>query len=50
MQWIEHIITTSSLLDTIIVTAQIRWNTYATAVGTATVVLWLFNHHSVIIF
>jgi len=36
MSWIEHIININSVLDKIIVSTQIYWDTYAVAVGTPT--------------
>jgi hypothetical protein len=50
MKWIEHIISISSVLDKIIVSTQVRRDTYATAVGTAVPPLHPFDGSVVILF
>jgi len=50
MKWIEHIISINSVLDKIMVSTQVRWDTYVTAVGTAPPPLHPFYSSAVILF
>jgi len=50
MKWIEHIISIDSVLDKIMVSIQVRWDTYATAVGTAAPPPYPFDGSVVILF
>ena len=50
MKLIEHIISINSVLDKIMVSTQVRWDTYSTAVGTAAPPLHPFDGSVVILF
>ena len=46
----EHIISINSVLNKIMVSTQVRWSTYATAVGTAALPPHPFDGSAVILF